>query len=110
MKYLKLSALLLLCALFASLLGCQKIDLSGGKDRDDDLTLSEDASDPRTLTVKTTVTGRDTFRPDEGISPKTDAILDRIAEVEKETGYTVSVEIVSKETLSTAFLRASRAG
>lgn len=110
MKTLKIPALLLLCALLVSLLGCQKIDLSGGKDEDGDLPISEDASDPRTLTVKTTVTGRDTFRPDEGISPKTDAILARIEEVEKETGYTVSVEIVSKETLSTAFLRASRAG
>ena len=110
MKYLKIPALILLCALLVSLLGCEKLDLSGGKDKDGDLPASEDASDPRTLTVKTTVTGRDTFRPDEGISPKTDAILARIAEVEKETGYTVSVEIVSEETLSTAFLRASRAG
>ena len=78
MKYLKIPALILLCALLVSLLGCEKLDLSGGKDKDGDLPVSEDASDPRTLTVKTTVTGRDTFRPDEGISPKTDAILARL--------------------------------
>ncbi len=112
MKVIRIFALILLCTLTVSLLGCEKIDLSGGKNNggNDGTASSVDTSDPDTLIVKTTVAGDGTFRPEGGASPKTDRILAQIEAAEKTTGYTVAVEIVTKESLSTSFLRACRAG
>ncbi len=114
MKVIRIFALMLSILLMFSLLGCEKIDLSGGKNPGENGgeggSSAPDLSDSHTLTVKTTVSGRETFRPEEGLSPKTNQILAQIQEVEDATGCKVDVEILSKESLSTAFLRACRAG
>ena len=111
MKYSRIFALVLSALLMFSLLGCEKIDLSGGKNNDGNQTVEgSDSSDPNRLTVKTTVSGKETFRPEGGASPKTDRILAQIEKVEKATGCTVDVELVSEETLSDRFLRACRSG
>ncbi len=110
MKYSRIFALILSVLLTVSLLGCEKIDLSGGKDNDGGHAGSSDASDPNTLTVKTTVSGAEAFRPEGGASPKTDRILAQIERVEQSTGCTVDVELVSEERLSDLFLRACRTG
>lgn len=111
MKFSRIFALFLSALLLFSLLGCEKIDLSGGKDdAGNQHTGATDSSDPNTLTVKTIVSGNETFRPEGGASPKTDRILAQIETVEKETGTTVNVELVSKTNLSEQFLRACRTG
>lgn len=102
----------LLCLVFSlSLLGCEKIDLSGGKKPTGGQGGgSYDSSDPNVLVVKTTVKGSEAFRPQGGSSPKIDRILAQISQVERATGKTVDVEILSEENLSEQFLRACRSG
>lgn len=111
MKLIRIFTLLLSTLLLFSLLGCEKIDLSGDKNNGGSQSNDSvvDTSDPKTLTVKTTVSGNETFRPEGGVSPKTDRILAQIEAIEK-SGYTIDVEIVSEGSLSTTFLRACRAG
>lgn len=109
MKFTRFFSLLLMVLLLSFCLGCEKIDLSGGASKPSSSETPQ-SGDPNTLIVKTTVAGIETFRPQGGASPKTDKILSHIEQVEKETGVTVSVEIVSQDSLSTAFLRACRAG
>ncbi len=112
MKVTKILALLLSLVLFCALVGCEKIDLSGGKDTDsDDASSGNGATAGGTvLTVKTTLTGDETFRPAGGSSSEADRILAKIAAAEQATGYTVQVEIVSKDTLDSDFVRVSRSG
>ena len=112
MKVTKILALLLSLVLFCALVGCEKIDLSGGKDTDSDDASSGNgaAAGGTVLTVKTTLTGDETFRPAGGSSSEADRILAKIAAAEQATGYTVQVEIVSKETLDSDFVRVSRSG
>ena len=69
MKLSRAAALFLCLILFISLCGCEKIDLSGNK------TPSASSADDRVLTVKTTVPGRFTFRPEGGSSQQGDRIL-----------------------------------
>lgn len=111
MKFSRIFALLLAILLVFSLLGCEKIDLSGGKKPNSGQTAgSSDPANPNVLTIKTTVSGKETFRPEGGASPKTDRILAQIEKVEKATGCRVDVELVSEEKLSDLFLRACRTG
>lgn len=111
MKLSRMFSLFLSTLLLFSLLGCEKIDLSGGKHNGGNQNAgSPDSSDPGILTVKTTVSGDETFRPEGGASPKTDRILAQIEAVEKAAGVTVDVELVSEEALSDRFLRACRTG
>ncbi len=111
MKFSRIFALFLSALLLFSLLGCEKIDLSGGKQNGSNQNAGvSDSSDPNTLTVKTSVAGAEAFRPEGGASPKTDRILAQIEAVEKATGTTVDVELVSEANLSDQFLRACRTG
>ncbi len=110
MKFLRTLALLLISLLVFSLLGCEKIDLSGGKTPSDQTDAGVENPDENLLTVKTTVAGNQTFRPEGGASPKTDRILEKIQQAEVTFGIRIDVEIVSEEGLETAFLRACRSG
>ncbi|MBO5247796.1 MAG: extracellular solute-binding protein [Clostridia bacterium] len=110
MKLTRRFALVLAILLLLPLFGCEKLDLSGGKDSGTPDGAYTNPLDPNTLTVKTTVEGSEAFRPEGGADPKTDRILQQIAAVERETGYTVDVQIVSEESLSTVFLQACRSG
>ncbi len=105
----RLFALTLCFLLTVSLLGCEKIDLSGGKNPDKNQNTSAPSGDDSVFSVKTTVSGSETFRP-EGGTPETDRILAFITEAEEKFGITVEAEIVSKETLSSSFTRAMNAG
>ena len=111
MKITKILALFLTLVLFCAFAGCEKIDLSGGKSTDTGSSSGNvSASGGTVLTVKTTLTGSDTFRPEGGSSSDADRILAKIAAAEKATGYTVEVEIVSEDTLASDFVRISRSG
>ena len=91
-------------------MGCEKIDLSGGKDTSSEETKNPTSSDETVLVVKTTVRGSDTFRPEGGSSAVADRILAKISAAEQATGKTVVAQIVEKDNLSSDFLRAMRAG
>lgn len=106
MKPKRILAILLLCAIIATFTACEKIDLSGGKDPSG----GKDRGDPNVLTVRTTVTGEDTFRPEGGASSKAERILQSIVDAEKKTGYTIDAQIVAADTLTSGFLKACRAG
>lgn len=113
MKLTKALALFLILTLFCALVGCEKIDLSGGGKDDTPSTENSNSaasSDGTTLTVKTTLRGSDTFRPEGGSSAVADRILSLISDAEEATGLTVSVEIVAKDSLASDFLRLSRVG
>ncbi len=107
----RIFALFLSLLLTATLLGCEKIDLSGGKNDPDNQNQNQtDPGDNSVFLVKTTVSGSETFRPEGGLNLKTDAILDLIAKAEKDFGVTIEAEIVSTESLASGFARAVRAG
>ncbi len=111
MKWIRIIPLLLSVGILFSLLGCEKIDLSGDKNPSTQQTDGEpEVSDGTTLIVKTTVTGDDTFRPEGGVSLKGDKILQQIQQTEQTLGVTIDVGIVSEETLQTTFLRACKSG
>ena len=82
--------------------------LSGCENANSDATAGT-LSDGKTLTVVTTVSGSDGFRPDAGISPRTDRILEAILAAEAE-GYTVTVQTVSENDLSDSLMRTDRSG
>ena len=109
MKFYRIFALGLVCVLALSLFGCEKIDLSGGKGQTDQENDTPSSSDQTVITVKTTVEGEQTFRP-EGDTPKTERILNQIRETEERFGIRIDVELVSEEGLQTAFLRAAKSG
>ncbi len=108
----RIFALFLCFLLTATLLGCEKIDLSGGKNNPDkDQNQNQtDPLDNSVFLVKTTVSGSETFRPEGGLNPKTDAILDLITKAETDFGLRIEAEIVSAEDLTSGFARAVRAG
>lgn len=98
-RIVSLVALALLCF---GLFGCEKIDLSGGAGGSE--------GDPNVLIVRTVISGSETFRPEGGVSTKTDRILALITKVEGELGITVDAQVVSADRLQTQFLRAARSG
>lgn len=85
---------------FSLLAGCQNFGLFAPK---------QAPSDGKTLTVVTTLSGAEAFRPEAGLSPRADRILDQILALEAE-GYVISVKTVSEEDLAESLARASRAG
>lgn len=108
MKLTRICSVLLILLLLCSFSACEKIDLSGGKPSDSpDAPSGEKRSE---LVVKTTLVGNDAFRPAGSMNPTTERILNQISAAETATGYKVNVEMVSAETLSTAFARACRSG
>ncbi|MBQ5742986.1 MAG: extracellular solute-binding protein [Clostridia bacterium] len=109
MKFYRILALGLVCILVLSLFGCEKIDLSGGKGQSDKENDASSSADETVITVKTTVTGDQTFLP-EGTTPKIERILHQIRETEERFGIRIDVEIVTEEGLQTAFLRAAKSG
>lgn len=72
-----------------------------------DLPPQEAANDGKTLTVKTSVGGAETFRPEAGASVKTDEILAMIEAAEAK-GYTVDVQFVAEASLDEDLIRAGR--
>lgn len=108
MKLTRICSILLILLLLCSFSACEKIDLSDGKPSDSpDAPSAEKRSE---LVVKTTLVGNDAFRPAGSSNPTAERILNQISAAEKATGYKVTVETVSQETLSTAFARACRSG
>lgn len=110
MKLRRILALTLSFLLVLALFGCEKLDLSGSKKPSSQGSSGTDVSDPDVLVIKTVLQGSQSLRPEEGASQWTDLLLGQIARVEKETGKTVQVEIVSQESMETGFVRASRSG
>ena len=111
MKLRKFALLLLLVLLFSALAGCEKIDLSGGNSGDDTSSSSGTSAPSGTVvTVKTLLGGSDAFLPVAGESTRTDDIIAAIRRAERETGLTVEVQTVSRESMVSDFVRLSRAG
>ena len=106
---IKRIALLLLVALFTLLTGCEKIDLSGGKTSEKP-TETVKPQDDTVLTVKTSLSGSEAFRPQGSADPRSDRILERISAVEKEFGITIQVETVAADTLAEEFASNTMAG
>ena len=108
MTGIKRLSLLLLVLFFVLFTGCEKIDLGGKTSEAPNETLSP--QEKGVLTVKTSLSGTDCFRPQGSADPDADRILEKIAAVEKEFGVTIRVDTVSEDTLAEDFASQTLAG
>ena len=97
-------------ALFFALTGCSKLDLSGGNNSGTSDKAPSVEHDSSLLTVKTSLSASDAFRPQGATNPKTEKILKQIEEAEKQFGITVQVELVAEDSISSDFVSQTRAG
>jgi len=109
-KIKKFALLLLILLLFCALIGCEKIDLSGGENSSSETKPTPQAPSGTVLSVRTTVSGKETFRPDAGTSLRGDAALEALLKAEQTSGLTLDVQIVSRDSMASDFVRLSRAG